>query len=73
MRMAGGLYIPAWAYADFPTPNYVNPHKKGPGGPIAVGVLGLIAIIVVIARYWSRCKLQRNVGLDDWVFLAAMV
>lgn len=71
--MGGGLYIPAWAWADFPIPNYVSPHKKGPMAPIVVGILGMIAVAVVIARYWSRCRLQRNAGLDDWVFLAAMV
>lgn len=71
--MPGGLIVPASVRAGWPSGNYVNPVLQGHWAPIIIAVLAVLAVIVVVARYVSRFRLQRNAGLDDWIFLASMV
>ena len=71
--MPGGLVVPPEVVATWPQPNLINPELQGPLAPIIVAILGSLAVVVVVARYVSRFRLQANAGFDDWVFLAAMV
>jgi hypothetical protein len=71
--MPGGLVVPAEVRAGWPNGNYVNPITQDHWAPIIIGVLAVLAATIVCARYVSRFRLQRNAGLDDWIFLAAMV
>lgn len=63
--MPGGLVVPAEVAASWPQSNLVNPHLQGPLAPVIVGIMGGIAVAVVVARYVSRFRLQANAGLDD--------
>jgi hypothetical protein len=71
--MPGGLTVPASVRAGWPNGNYVNPTLQDHWAPIIIAVLAVLAAIIVVARYVSRFRLQSNAGIDDWIFLAAMV
>lgn len=53
--------------------DYSHVERRGPAAAVVCGILGVIATVVVIARFRSRIFLQHNAAIDDWVFLAAMV
>jgi len=70
--MPGGLSVPQAVRATWPAGNFVHPDHQGPVAPIIIAILAACAVVVVAARYWSRFQLQKNPGIDDWIFLAAM-
>jgi len=45
---------------------------RGPGLVILCGVLGAFTAVVVLARFWSRFILQKNAGVEEAVFAAAV-
>jgi hypothetical protein len=71
--MPGGLHPPLEVIALWPAPNFVNPEGRGRVTSIIAGVLSPITFFMVFARLWVRFYLQRNVGLDDWLMIAAIV
>ena len=55
------------------TPNYIDPPTRGWTIVIIAAILGPLAAVVVVLRIISRFRLQRNAGIDDYIFLGAMV
>jgi len=45
---------------------------RGPGLVILCGVLGTLTLSIVLARFWSRFILQKNAGIEEAVFAAAV-
>lgn len=45
---------------------------RGPGLVILCGVLGALTAFIVLARFWSRFILQKNAGIEEAVFAAAV-
>lgn len=45
----------------------------GPNLEAAALATILIAAIVVVARFYARLRVVRNVGWDDWLMLLALV
>lgn len=65
--------IPEEVIASWPEPNYIDPVTRGPA-LIIVECIGLaIALVCLILRLYVRAFLMRNIGLDDWIMVAAMV
>lgn len=58
---------------SWPAPNYVNPHTRGS----ALTVVNIIFIILVFftvgARYYTRLRITRSFGLDDWVIGLSLI
>lgn len=69
---AGGVEIPLAVVLSWPKPNYVDPAKHTPTTIIWAAVFGTTALVTAVARLWSRFRLQRNAGADDWMFLASL-
>jgi hypothetical protein len=70
---SSGLLPPLSVIIQWPTPNYEDPVTRSKAVLITSCVLGAIMIAVMGARMWARVVIQRNVGLDDWIMVAAMV
>jgi hypothetical protein len=71
---AGMLKIPVAVIESWPAPNYIDPAKQPPQKLIAYAtIFGLLAILTAAGRLWSRFRLQRNAGIDDYFFIAALV
>lgn len=64
--------IPLSVIESWPKPNYVDPPTHFPTVIIWAAVFGSIAMVASCARIWSRFRLQRNAGLDDWLYLASL-
>ena len=69
----GGLTPPLSVIGNWPTPNYVNPVKRGLEVPILICIFQFISLAVVLARLWTRFTIQRAAGLDDYLIIAAIV
>ncbi|KAF2637892.1 hypothetical protein P280DRAFT_85602 [Massarina eburnea CBS 473.64] len=66
-------FPPAEIRATWPTPNYVNPTKRGPGLMIVELTLVPIALTCVLLRLWIRIGWLRRSWWDDWLMVAAMI
>ena len=71
--MAGGLHPPPEVIETWPKPNYVNPPTRGYGLVILCSVLGSLSLTTVSLRLWTRARITRNFGIDDFIMLIAMV
>ncbi|KAF2837819.1 integral membrane protein, partial [Patellaria atrata CBS 101060] len=71
--MPGGLHPPAEVVTSWPKLNAIDPERKNWSLVIHTIVLFTITLFVVCARFWARCKVQRNAGLDDALIAVAMV
>lgn len=59
--------------ASWPAPNFVNPPTRGS----ALTVVNIIFIILVFltagARFYTRLRITRSFGLDDWMIGLSLV
>lgn len=59
--------------AAWPKPNYIDPETKQ---PVALGlntVMTFVIVSFVSCRFYSRTRLIKALGLDDWIMLLAAV
>lgn len=70
--MAGGIHPPLEAIASWPKPNYDNPASRNGIVPL-LAVFMVLSVLMVSARIAVRGFMQRNMGVDDWLILVAMV
>ncbi|KAI5798913.1 hypothetical protein EDC01DRAFT_22741 [Geopyxis carbonaria] len=62
----------AEALPAYPPPNYVNPETRVPEFlGVQIGMTAL-ALVIVSARLWTRARLVRAIGLDDYLIAVAM-
>lgn len=67
------MFFPLSTLQNWPTPNYVNPERRGPAATIVVSVLlGLVTLILII-RIYTRVRISRGFGLDDVLIIFAYV
>jgi hypothetical protein len=64
---------PASIQASWPPPNYLTPPTQGPALPVVCSLLLAGVVLVLTGRFWTRMRIQRWVGADDWLILAAFV
>lgn len=71
--MPGGIHPPQELLAQWVLRhNYEDPFQRSGLIPIIV-IFTIFSILMVSARMYVRGYMQRNLGLDDWVLIAAMV
>ena len=73
LARGGGLHTPPEVLLGWPRPNYVNPETRGMGGPVFLGILMGIALLVYLARMWARLIVAKNAGWDDILISCAML
>jgi len=71
--MPGGFHPPLSVILSWPLPNYTDPVGKGPQLLIVTIIFGILSVLFVAARLWSRIKVQKNAGLDDLCITLALV
>lgn len=69
---AGGLHPPISQLLHWPKPDYNNPPLRHGAVPVVV-IFTVLALCMIAARIFVRGVMQRNMGLDDWLVLLAMV
>ena len=59
--------------AGWPAPNYENPVTRG--SALTVVNIIFISLVFVVAglRFYTRLRITRSFGLDDWVIAASLV
>jgi hypothetical protein len=65
--------IPESVILSWPTPNYIDPVRRGPALVIVNSLLLPIALIVVGLRLYTRLIVCRSAGLDDLFIALALV
>ncbi|KAH9208595.1 hypothetical protein DL95DRAFT_345248 [Leptodontidium sp. 2 PMI_412] len=68
MRMPPTEVIISW-----PRPNYENPITTGPANVVITCIFYPLVCIVIGIRCYTRLRISRSFGWDDWLILAAMV
>ena len=58
---------------SWPAPNFVDPVTRGPGLTIVNGIFITLVLIVVGLRYYTRLRITKSFGLDDWVIGFSLV
>jgi hypothetical protein len=71
--MPGGFHPPLSVILSWPPPNYTDPIGKGPQLLVVTIIFGILSVFFVVARLWSRIKVQKNAGLDDLCITLALV
>jgi hypothetical protein len=66
-------YPPESVTASWPTPNYVDPVRRGPTLLIIESVLIGFATFAMAARFYARSREARGVGLDDVLIVIAYI
>jgi hypothetical protein len=64
---------PPSVIASWPKPNYVDPETEGPALMIVGIVSSAIAILLVLARMYSRYFITRAPGIDDLLIIISLV
>lgn len=59
-------------FASWPGPS-AHPVTRGHSILLYTAILGPLALATTIGRLWSRFRLQRNAGLEDWFHIAVLV
>ncbi|KAL8663169.1 MAG: hypothetical protein Q9202_004101 [Teloschistes flavicans] len=59
--------------ASWPKPNYVNPETRGPALTVVNIVFIILVVLVVALRFYTRLRITRSFGLDDWVIGASLI
>lgn len=67
------MLFPLSALQNWPTPNYVNPERRGPTATIVVSVLLALVTLILIVRVYTRVRISRGFGLDDVLIIFAYV
>ncbi|PVH95173.1 hypothetical protein DM02DRAFT_732020 [Periconia macrospinosa] len=59
--------------ASWPKPNFINPETQQ---PLALGlntVMTFVVVSFISTRFYSRTRLVKALGLDDWIMLLAAI
>ena len=67
------LLPPAFVMASWPAPNYVSPQNHGPGLLVVNVVLLVVVLVVIGIRYYTRIRVTKTFGLDDFLIGVALV
>ena len=68
MQMPPLAVIESW-----PLPNYVNPVTRGPANIIINLVFLPLVCLVIALRVYTRLRISKSFGVDDWLILASLV
>ena len=52
---------------SWPAPNFVDPATRGPGLTVVNIIFIILVFVVVGLRYYTRLRITKSFGLDDWV------
>ncbi|PQE23730.1 integral membrane protein [Rutstroemia sp. NJR-2017a WRK4] len=63
---------PPEVIASWPAPNYINPERHGNAVIIVDAVFFLLALLILLIRIYTRLRISKSFGLDDWLIVAAM-
>ena len=67
------MHPTAEVIASWPAPNYVNPVTRG-WALTVVNILFIILVFLVAgARFYTRLRITRSWGLDDWMIAISLV
>lgn len=58
---------------SWPTPNYIDPVTRGWENRIIIISLFPLVFLAISVRVFTRLRISRSFGLDDWLILAAIV
>jgi hypothetical protein len=68
------VYRPPVSVMDkWPKPNYIDPVKRGPALLLVNAILVPLAFIVVGLRLYTRLRIVRLAGLDDFFIALALI
>jgi len=59
--------------ASWPAPNYVNPITRGSALTVVNIIFIILVCIVVGLRYYTRLRITKSFGLNDWVIGTSVV
>ncbi|PVH81161.1 hypothetical protein DL98DRAFT_174500 [Cadophora sp. DSE1049] len=68
MQMPSASVILSW-----PRPNYDDPVTTGPANVIITCIFYPLVCIIIGIRCYTRLRISRSFGWDDWLILAAMI
>jgi hypothetical protein len=60
-------------FAEWPTPNYIDPVKRGPTLTVLNGLFFSLTTIALALRLFSKGMIKRSFGLDDTLICLAWV
>ncbi|KAL6709653.1 hypothetical protein ACN47E_001081 [Coniothyrium glycines] len=63
----------AQEFASFPKPNYVDPSTRLPLAMAVIIPMTVLVVVSISCRFYSRTRIVRTLGWDDWIMLAAAV
>jgi len=66
-------FPPPEVIATWPTPNYIDPVKRGPALIVVELTILPIALICLALRLHVRINIVNRVGWDDWLMVASTV
>lgn len=58
---------------SWPAPNFVDPVTRGPGLTVVNIIFIILVFVVVGLRYYTRLRITRSFGLEDWVIGISLV
>jgi hypothetical protein len=64
---------PLAVIASWPTPNYIDPTRRGWANLITNAVLYPLVCVALFIRVFTRLRISRSFGVDDWLILVAIV
>ncbi|KAH6668942.1 hypothetical protein B0J14DRAFT_432337, partial [Halenospora varia] len=64
---------PLEVIASWPKANYINPEERGYGNIIINVVLFPLTCMAIAIRVYTRLRISKSFGIDDWLILAALV
>lgn len=59
--------------ATWPAPNYVDPETRGNTVLVVNVVLFPVTLFIILIRLYTRLRISKSFGLDDWLILVAML
>ena len=71
--MPGGIHPPPAVIESWPIANLENPVLRSNTNLAIIITFLCLATLVVSARLWARCVIQRNVALDDYLIIGALL
>jgi hypothetical protein len=68
------MQLPPLAVIEsWPIPNYTHPATRGPGNIIIIMIFYPLVCLIVGIRIYTRLRITKSFGSDDWLILAALV
>lgn len=62
---------PLEVLANWPEPNYEHPVTRGPANVIFNSTLFPIVAVLISIRVYTRLRISKSFGIDDWLIVAA--